>query len=731
MLGAGGPLTAQTVSPEDEAAAAPPAEVAGEVPAEPQKPADVAEFKLPFPEERGGGTVSGWARDLEFERDDFVVLAGSVRLEYQDIVLQADRVAVDLSTQLATAEGNVILDQGPRRVAGESAEFNLEDKTGVFREATAHVASDYFFSGSEVAKVGDDVYTVVDGIFSSCEGEVPDWSFRLGKARIEVEGYARVRHASFRLKKAPVLYSPYILWPTKRDRSSGLLVPNLGYSDRRGAYLGLAYYQTLGRSYDTTFFVDGYSEGFLGLGNEFRYRPTEGTEGTFRGYIIRDDDLDDWRWKLELNHEQNDLPFGMRGVVTFRDTSDFDFFRDFERDFDRASRRFEESRAFVSGSWGPHLVNFQITDRETFNNGTTSTDRRLPELEYRLRATQLGRTPFSVRLNSSVSYLSVDRSQTYVSDYGRFDIQPELTFSASPVSWLSMSVSGGQRFTWYGDSLDSTRQGFTGESLTRSFPVAGAEIVGPSFSRVFDRRGGRIAKLRHIIEPRVTYTFVGDFDEQAAVPGFDNRIDGFSSGNFARVALVNRIKAKPRDESKGGSWNLLTFELGRRYSFDDDRPFESNPAGMTSQGSPLDALVRFKPSDDTSLRATAIYSPLFSQLLSTSLTSDWRGKRAGVDLRWNRSYVAETGETRTDQLRFGTNFDVIPKRLKFRLSADYDIERDELQESRLFMDYHADCYSLRLELRDYRAGNRDETDYRFAFTLKNVGTFLDLTGRYQ
>ena len=68
-----------------------------------------------------------------------------------------------------------------------------------------------------------------------------------------------------------------------------MLIPNIGYSDRRGAYLGLAYYQTLGRSYDTTFHVDLYSEEYLGVGNEFRYRPSEGTERRrCVGYVDRD-----------------------------------------------------------------------------------------------------------------------------------------------------------------------------------------------------------------------------------------------------------------------------------------------------------------------------------------------------------------------------------------------------------------------------------------------------------
>ena len=48
------------------------------------------------------------------------------------------------------------------------------------------------------------------------------------------------------------------------------------------------------------------------------------------------------------------------------------------------------------------------------------------------------------------------------------------------------------------------------------------------------------------------------------------------------------------------------------------------------------------------------------------------------------------------------------------------------------MNYTSQCYGLRLELRDFRAGEGPRTrdkDIRLSLTLKNVGTFLDLTSR--
>ena len=770
----------------------------------PRSGTDPVRFELPMPAERGGGTVTGTAGDLEFVRDDYVVLSGGVEAKYQDVEFEADRVEVDLATSVLTAEGRVIVDQGPRRLSGATLTWQLETKTGTLTAAAGHVAPDYFFEGAEVAKIGEDVYTVTDGIFTSCTGDqAPDWSFRLGRATVEVEGYARVHHATMRVKKAPLLYSPYVLWPVKTERTSGMLVPNVGYSQRRGAYLGLAYYQVLGRSYDSTTYFDGYGEGYLGLGEEVRYRPTAGTEGAFRGYAIDDQEQEEWRWKVELDHESNDLPWGLRGVASVRKTSDFDFFRDFERDFDRAARRFELSRAFLSGSWGPHLLNVEVSDQETFFSGQpNAVDRRLPEIDYTLRSTKLGGTPLALQVESSVGFLSVDRSPSYDARYGRVHAVPQMSLPINPVPWLSLELFAGERFTWYGDSLDDAGDAFTGESLTRSGPFAGAGLIGPSFARVFTRRGGGAAraaddaperpaetegaqdpdedgpdaageqpldavldpfeeglqgavlaeetvprpaappedgdgggfgKLLHVIEPRFTYQWQDAYEDQRFVPRFDS-IDGFASGNVGTISLINRLKAKPRDEQAGGgSRDVATLEISRRYSFDQDEPLEGGVAAENSQFGPYMASLRVNPSRALILEARATYSGLFSRLTSTSLSTDLRSDRGRLGVRWNTNVAGPTGETLNDQYRFSGGVEAIPGRLLIQAWVDYDAERSMLQEHRYFVDYNSQCWSVHLEYRDYSPGVGDlrERDYRLSFTLKNVGSFLDLTGRFE
>jgi lipopolysaccharide assembly outer membrane protein LptD (OstA) len=324
-------------------------------------------FEVPFSVETGGGVATGTAGALEYLKRDLVVASQAVEFEFQNVRLLAETVTVDLATKQVTAEGNVILDEGPRRLAGERLEYDLENKVGTVFEGRAFVDPDIYFTGAEIAKVGEDSYTLRDGMITSCsEDKTPDWSFRLGKARVNVDGFARVKNSRLRVKKLPIFYSPYMLFPAKRGRVSGFLFPNLGYSSNRGSTIGLAYFQTLGNSYDATIFADLYGEDYFGIGTEFRYQPSRATNGYLQAYAIDDPVEEKTRWKATWRHSSERLPFNMRAQVNYRDFSDFDFFRDFERNFNDITIRSLYSNGFVTGNWGSHSLNIMADERETF-----------------------------------------------------------------------------------------------------------------------------------------------------------------------------------------------------------------------------------------------------------------------------------------------------------------------------------------------------------------------------
>jgi LPS-assembly protein len=720
--------------PPAAAPAAPAAPVAPETP-----PQDRLRFEVVFEdEETGGGKAVALAEELRQEGEVYVLI-GRVEIYYQDVKITADRAELDRETKIVSAIGNIVVDQGPSRLTGATASFHLEEKTGTLTQARGYVSADYFFSGAEVRKTGDITYTVIDGVFTSCAQDVPPWSFRARRTDIVVDGYARTHGASMRVRDVPVLYIPYLLWPVKPERSSGFLVPKPGYSARRGASLGIAYYQTLGPSFDTMFNVDLFSQEYFGVGNELRYKPSEGTEGIFQGYWLDDPEFDEARWRVELDHQSEDLPWGFRGVVTYEDVSDFDYFLDFERAARQNSQRQLYSNGFLTRNWGRQSLNLMVDQRETFLSEDSLVElRQLPEVEYQLRSTQLGELPLYLQMRSALHYLDVTRREDYDATYPRAHLFPQITLPFRAFPWLSLSVDAQADLTWWGDSLftgdDELVEGetsvFRGEGLTRFLPGYSAEVVGPSLSRIYEGGGKHWAKLKHVVEPRFAYAYLGEYDDRDRVPRFDE-IDTLNAANFGRVSLINRLLAKPADESKGGGREILSLELFRLYSFDREQPLQQSRDGLQSrQAGPPTLLLRFNPSARTNLRQEVEYNSLFGRIESTSTSGSLGLGPHLFGLRWTTRTNPDDGATRANQLRVSSDVLLIPDRLRWTASVNFDANEAFLQLQRHIFEYTGSCYSVRVEYGEFSSLNDKEKDreFRFSLSLKNVGTFLDFSG---
>ena len=755
------PETAQATLEEVSEAVEEPApdatEVTEEEPADtgPPPPPGATSFTFAVEDESGPGQVEGWAGAMDGVSEERHTLSNGFWIRFRDSQVSGDRAVYDAVNERFEAEGPVVLMRGNEVLRGSRLEFDVAAETASIFDAEGNIGADLFFTGAAVHMLSEDRFTILDAQFTACEveddGRAPDWSFRAKRVDVNANGYAKTRGVSFRTRKVPLIYLPYMLWPVQSSRVSGFLTPKPGFSTRRGPSLGLAYYWAINRSYDATFNVDLYAgapgngnqafstEAFWGLGTEFRYRPTEGTRGEFDGYLIDDTERGERRWRIRWNHQSQDLPGGFRGVVRFEDVSDFDFFRDFERRVDRNTRRQLYSTAFVSRNWGNQSLNVQLDQRKTFISASREVQlRQLPEIEYKLRSTRLGRSPLYLQLRSSLHYLDINRSARVQGRYGRADLQPEISIPVPLTTWFSLSLTAGGQLTWYGDSLMSAEErrstmsetNFRGEDLMRVVPTARAEIVGPGFSRIFELgEGGRFSRLKHVIEPRIAYGYFEDYDERFRIPLFDE-IDNLRGRNVARISLFNRLLAKPADPAVGGAFEILSVQFFRDVSLDADRPLlRSLDRSLTSQNGPVGALLRFNPSRRTGVRFDALYDTLFSQVSSTAISGSLGiGQTGSVGLRWAVRRNPELDRTRRHHVQVSTGLDLIPGKLRVNSMVSYDIEQRLLQIQRHVVDFRACCYGLRFEIADFRTSLRRDTQYRLLVTLKSVGAFFDITG---
>src|SRR5207248_1200453 len=183
------------------------------------------------------------------------VCEGNVDARIGTYRLQADKVTIYDATHKVVADGNVVFDQGDQqRITGSHAEWNYKTKTGFFINSTGYTnqtqdGTRMYFTADRVERVSLNTIVVINGEITACDEEVPKWSFKAKKVTIKTGDRVRIHSASFRIKRVPILYTPYASLSLKhRDRSSGFLTPTFSSSGAKGFRISEAYYQTLGRS---------------------------------------------------------------------------------------------------------------------------------------------------------------------------------------------------------------------------------------------------------------------------------------------------------------------------------------------------------------------------------------------------------------------------------------------------------------------------------------------------
>lgn len=670
------------------------------------------------------GTISVRAKGTQVWKGDIWSAEEEVFISYQDVRIQCDRIQMNKLSGDIEAEGHVVLDQGPSRMSAESLRYNLKTKQGTFVHASGNAPPSFSFTGDIIERVDERHYRITNGTFTSCEAEDrPPWDLHLREALIEDDGYGRFKGVAFRIKRVPVLYFPYILWPMKRDRAAGLLVPSFGYSERRGWFVGNRLYLPLGRSYDTTLHFDYYSKDYFGFGTEFRWAPKAGAVGQVFGFTVKDPESGSWQWKIDGKHKQEDF-LGFNLLAEVHELSDNEFFQEFENTVQSNTRRSLYSQFYLTRSWGPGILNIRADRRVTFLDSGDISLHQLPEAEYRVRSTRLGNTAFYWNLTTSANIFDVDRGGDLKATYGRVDLFPELSYTIPGPVWMSMTPTVGGRETWYSKSYTEDRRAFDDTAASRSYFQGGLDFVGPSFSKIFNFENDKGTRIKHLIEPRIEYRFLSDPGSDTDLNPVFDEVDSTMKVNRLKFTLSNRLYA--RSNSSASAVEVLSFDLYQEYSF--DQPLSFGAEGKTSQRGPYGAALRLIPLKGATIDARVSLDAISHHLRSTSLSASLSKKSYNTGLTWYEGYSSTTGERTSSQaqLRFGLNKADFP--LRFDVAIAYDIEKQAMQQQRLSLGYTGSCWGVRVEYRDLRSAYYPASDYRIIFSLKGIGDLPIIKG---
>ncbi|HEU5162183.1 MAG TPA: LPS assembly protein LptD, partial [Thermoanaerobaculia bacterium] len=392
------------------------------------------------------------------------------------------------------------------------------------------------------------------------------------------------------------------------------------------------------------------------------------------------------------------------------------------------------SSAYVTKNWSNYSLNVRADRREQFlSAGASETYEQLPSIQLTQYPTRLASTPVYLALESSASHLR----NSYGADYFRGDLFPTLSLQMKTPAWLSVKPQLSLRQTWYTASREPGTRNVLDESLSRSYAQAQVEMVGPSFSRVFDKKFGGFSKFKHVIEPRSRYLYTSDVDEQERVIRFDTVDSPYLPlvQESVEYELVNRIIAKESGEN-GNAREIMSLSLKQQASLAD--PFRQFIGGkiVETDTSPVTMNLRVNPYQSIALDAGLSYGNVTNQIDQVNVSANLMpgGGNRYLNFTWFARF-ADPGATSGDSSQFRVSTGVPIWKDRFRLDAavNYDATRSELLEQRYFARFNASCYNIGLELRDfleYRTGSPQRNrDFRLSIDLKNVGSFpINLPG---
>ena len=210
-------------------------------------------------------------------------LYGNAEITYGSINLKAAYIEVDFAKSLAFASGvadstgrltgtPTLVEKGQEYKA-ITMKYNFETKRGLIHTIITQ-EGDGFMHGAIVKKDENDVLSVADGWYTTCNLEHPHFGLRFGKAKVIPDDKIIVGPAYMVIEDAPTpLAIPFAIIPNKKNQRSGIIVPNIETKNEMGmGFTGGGYYWYINDYMDFKAVGDIYTRGTWAVMPSFRYR---------------------------------------------------------------------------------------------------------------------------------------------------------------------------------------------------------------------------------------------------------------------------------------------------------------------------------------------------------------------------------------------------------------------------------------------------------------------------
>jgi LPS-assembly protein len=645
---------------------------------------------------------------------------------------------------------------GEDLLIGDILEMDLNTKNGTVYDGTIFFEENhYYIKGDKIEKVGKDSYTTDKGTITTCDGDSPAWKITGRKLKVTIEGYGFACHAVLWAKKVPLLYTPFIVFPVKQKRQSGLLQPEFGLSDRKGEEYNQPLYWAINESSDATFYFHHMRRRGEKLGLEYRYVLNNSSKGTLMYDYLSDRLVDDGsqdsedagftddstlrpnsdRYWFRMKHDQAlshgfsaklDIDFVSdqdylaefrSGYTGFDETRDY-FYETFGRDMDGYDNPVRLNRLNLNRNWAAYSLNAELRWYDNVINrrrdGTDTTLQNLPIIEFNGARQQLLTSPFYFDLDSEYTYFYREDGPTGQ----RIDAHPRIYLPYNLNNYFTIEPSIGLRGTvWHLDKEEFSSS--DEKTLYRGIYDTKLDLFSEVY-RIYPGLGDYFDRIKHTVRPQIIHDFIPQLN-QDKYPSFDE-LDRITKQNLVTYSITNTFTSRSKTYEQNLDSSLkeeisspvsysynqfLRFKLQQSYDINKEKEDDPEPF------SPIFGELDITPVRYFSIDADASWSHYDRRFRTHNVAAtfwDKRGDRLFVEHRYS---VNSVESIYTDFLF----------KVSDELSVFTDYERNLLNEKDIkfglgFL-YQTQCWSLNFHYIDEENDRR----YEFMINLFGIGAF--------
>ena len=194
---------------------------------------------------------------------------GNVVITHLKNSIYGERAKINFTTGDAEIIGNVRYIAPEMTLYGTKLKYNF-----ISREVdldNARLLSDHLVvTGKKILQTSPEVIYAEDAEYTTCRDCPESWSVYGKKITVTVGKYVNIKHAFIKINGVVAMYFPYIVFPIKQKRESGLLFPMIGFSSKEGFRYQQPFFWAIDDYKDATLTPSTF--GNRGWGGELQYR---------------------------------------------------------------------------------------------------------------------------------------------------------------------------------------------------------------------------------------------------------------------------------------------------------------------------------------------------------------------------------------------------------------------------------------------------------------------------